>query len=87
MSDGSAMNNHHNDHAHLSRGGWLALFTLIGFLGVSIWYAVYSWNALGDVQFSTFGWFALVVGSFVTIAVGGGLMAALFYSNSHHLDR
>jgi hypothetical protein len=87
MSDGSAMNNHHNDHAHLSRGGWLALCTLLGFLAVSIWYAVYSWNALGDVHFSTFGWFALVVGSFVTIAVGGGLMAALFYSNSHHLDR
>ena len=83
----STMNNHHNDHAHLSRGGWLALFVLLGFLAVSIWYAVYSWNELGDVHFSMFGWFALVIGSFVTIAVGGGLMAALFYSSNHDLDR
>jgi hypothetical protein len=86
MRDGT-MNNHHNDHAHLSSGGWLALLVLLGFLAVSIWYAVYSWNELDEVHFSTFGWFALVVGSFVTIAVGGCLMAALFYSSNHDLDR
>ena len=86
MSDG-AMNDHRNDRAHLSPGGWLALLTLLGFLALSIWYAVYSWGALGDAHLSTFGWFALIVGSFVTIAVGGGLMSALFYSSNHHLDR
>ena len=66
------------DRAHLSRGGWLALVVLLGFLAVSIWYAVYSWGAIGETHMSTFGWVALVAGSLITVAVGGGLMALIF---------
>ena len=76
-----------NDHAHLSSGGWLALAVLLGFLGASVWYAVSGWNSLGASQMSTFGWFALFVGSLITIAVGGGLMALLFYSSRNNYDR
>ena len=86
--NGSYMSNSDNDnHAHLSRGGWLAFVVLLGFLGVSIWYAVYSWSSLQGVQMSAFGWFALIAGSVLTIAVGGGLMALLFYSSRHDYDR
>lgn len=82
------MTNSDNDnHAHLSRAGWLAFIVLLAFLGVSIWYAVYSWGSLEGVQMSAFGWFALVAGSLLTIAVGGGLMALLFYSSRHNYDR
>jgi len=82
------MSNSDNDnHAHLSRAGWLALVVLLGFLGVSIWYAVYTWGALEGVHMSTFGWFALIAGSLLTIAVGGGLMALMFYSSRHDYDR
>jgi hypothetical protein len=48
---------------------------------------VAGWRALGDVEMSTFGWIALVAGSFVTIAVGAGLMALVFYSSRHNMDR
>ncbi|HJW39908.1 MAG TPA: hypothetical protein VJ476_01625 [Rhizomicrobium sp.] len=82
------MNQHDNgDHAHLSRAGWLALAVLLGFLGVSVWYAITGWDSLGGVQMSAFGWFALVAGSVLTIGVGGGLMALLFYSSRNDYDR
>ena len=76
-----------NDHAHLSRGGWLALIVLLGFLAVSICFAVYSWDAIGPAHMSPFGWFALIAGSLITIGVGGGLMALVFYSSRNDYDR
>lgn len=79
--------NNDDNHAHLSRAGWLALVVLLGFLAVSIWYAVTTWGSLGTVHMSVFGWFALFAGSFITIAVGGGLMALMFYSSRHDYDR
>ncbi len=54
----------------------------------SIWYAVSAWGALGDAShMSTFGWFALIAGSLITVAVGGGLMALVFYSSRNDYDR
>ena len=76
-----------DNHAHLSGGGWLALTVLLGFLAASIWISVQAWNSFGDVHMSVFGWVALIGGSLLTIAVGGGLMALLFYSSRHHYDR
>jgi len=74
-------------HAPLSSAGWLAIGVLIGFLAVSVWYAIYTWGAIGDTQMSTFGWIALIAGSAVTICVGGGLMVLIFYSNRNNFDR
>lgn len=71
----------------LSAAGWIALAVLAGFLAASIWYAVVAWTSLVDVQMSWFGWFALIFGSLLTVTVGGGLMALLFYSNRHGFDR
>lgn len=81
------MKDDESNHARLSTGGWLAMVLLLVFLAVSIWYAVYAWGALGDIQMSTFGWIALIAGSVLTIAVGGGLMALLFYSSRNDYDR
>ncbi len=82
------MTQHDNDdHAHLTAGGWLALAVLLAFLAVSLWYAIYAWGAIGDAHLSSFGWFALIAGSLITVGIGGGLMALLFYSNDHDLDR
>lgn len=75
------------DHAHLSGAGWLALVVLLGFLAAAIWYAITAWGSLAGVHISTFGWFALVAGSLLTIGVGGGLMALLFYSSRNDYDR
>lgn len=76
-----------SEQPHLSGGGWLALGVLLAFLGVSVWYAIYAWGSLGDTQMSTFGWFALIAGSLISIAVGGGLMALIFYSSRNNYDR
>ncbi len=81
------MSNDDHDHAHLSGGGWLALAVLLGFLAASIWFAVHVWGGIGIVHMSAFGWFALIAGSLITIAVGGGLMALIFYSSRNDYDR
>ena len=81
------MPNEDDDHARLSGAGWTALIVLLGFLVASIWYAVYAWGAIGLAHMSPFGWFALVAGSVLTITVGGGLMALLFYSSRNGYDR
>jgi hypothetical protein len=71
----------------LSTGGWLAIVVLAGLLVWSLWYAAHAWSALGDTQISTAGWIFLALGATVTLAVGGGLMALLFYSSRKNFDR
>ena len=71
----------------LSAAGWIALCVLIGLLAIGIWYGVAGWRALGDVEISAFGWIALIMGSLITVAVGAGLMALVFYSSRHDMDR
>ena len=71
----------------LSRGGWIAIVVLAGFLGWAIWYAVRTWGALAGVGISPFGWVMLGFGVVVTLVVGGGLMALLFYSSRKNYDQ
>ena len=73
--------------SRLSASGWFALCVLVGFLAVGIWYGIAGWNALGDVEISGFGWVALIAGSLITIGVGAALMALVFYSSRHDMDR
>jgi hypothetical protein len=71
----------------LSTAGWLALVVLACFFFVSLWYAVKVWTSLAGVHMSGSGWFFLVLGVVVTIALGAGLMALVFYSSRHDFDR
>jgi hypothetical protein len=71
----------------LSVAGWITLGVLLGFFFVSLWYAVKVWNAMAGVHMSGFGWTFLVLGIVVTIALGAGLMALVFYSSRHDMDR
>ena len=71
----------------LSAAGWIALVILLGLLLVSLWYAVQVWTAMSGVQMSGWGWLFLVLGVVVTIALGAGLMALVFYSSRHDMDR
>ena len=71
----------------LSPAGWFALLVLVTFLLVSFWYAMKVWTSMAGVQMSGFGWFFLVLGVVVTIALGAGLMALVFYSSRHDMDR
>ena len=71
----------------LSRGGWFAIIVLAVFLGWAIWYAAHTWGALAGVGISAAGWVMLGLGVVLTLVVGGGLMALLFYSSRKNYDR
>ena len=71
----------------LSPAGWFALVVLFAFLFASLWYAVKVWSAMAGVQMSGWGWLFLVLGIVVTIGLGAGLMALVFYSSRHDMDR
>ena len=61
----------------------VALFAL---LALSVWFAAYAWTHLGGDPVPTYGYVALAGGAVISLAVGGGLMALVFYSNRHGYD-
>jgi len=73
--------------APLSTAGWITLAILAGFFFVSLWYAVKVWTAMEGVHMSGFGWTFLVMGIVVTIGLGAGLMALVFYSSRNNMDQ
>jgi hypothetical protein len=76
-----------NGKPPLSAAGWIALAILLGFFCASLWYAVKVWSAMSGVVMSGFGWTFLGLGIVVTIGLGAGLMALVFYSSRHDMDR
>jgi hypothetical protein len=80
-------NNSENRGSRLGPAGWITLAVLLAFLAVSIWYAARVWNAMSGVHMSGFGWTFLVLGVVVTFGLGAGLMALVFYSARHDMDR
>jgi hypothetical protein len=71
----------------LGRAGWIAVAVLACLLAAAAWYAIDAWLSLSDVPMSPLGWLFLTLGAVVTLAVGAGLMALVFYSSRHNLDR
>jgi TRAP-type C4-dicarboxylate transport system permease small subunit len=70
----------------LGWGGWAAIVAMGVLLGASIWFAFYGWN-LTDAVIDTPGIIALVMGVVLSMLLGGGLMALVFYSNRKGYDR
>ncbi len=64
----------------------LLIVTLGGLLLLTIAGAVWLSLAIGDVRMSTMGVVALIGGAVMALAVGGGLMALVFYSARHGYD-
>ena len=60
-----------------------ALFAL---LALSVWFAAYSWTHLGGDPVPTYGYVAIAGGVVLSLVVGGGLMALVFYSSRHGYD-
>lgn len=60
--------------------------TLIALLGVALWFAVDTWTAIEGPPMPAAGWVALAGGVIVSLIVGCGLMALLFYSHRHGYD-
>jgi hypothetical protein len=71
----------------LGPAGWFAIIVLFGFLAWAAWIFLRTWTSLHGVAMSPLGWLFMGLGIVVTLAVGGGLMALLFYSSRHDYDR
>jgi cation transporter-like permease len=62
----------------------VALFTL---LALSVWFAAYGWTHLGGGEpVPSYGYVAIAGGVVVSLVVGVGLMALVFYSSRHGYD-
>ena len=73
--------------AGLTPFGAVAILVMLGVLGWALWYAIGAWTAMRGVAISPLGWVFMALGVIVTFLVGAGLMALVFYSSRHDMDR
>lgn len=71
---------------NLGPGGWIILLVLLGFLVGALAYAIHGWNRVEAVGIPVTGWIFLGAGVVLTLLVGGGLMALMFYSSRKGRD-
>ena len=64
---------------------YLAIASLLGLLGFSLWAAYEMWNTV-VVDMPAWGWMVIIVGGGLSLLVGFGLMALMFYSSRHGYD-
>ena len=64
----------------------LAVAILVAFLIATLVISIFMWSDLGDVEISFHGMLALALGVIVTLGLGIGLMALVFYSNRRGYD-
>jgi hypothetical protein len=53
------------------------ILPLLAIPGVTIWWAIYAWNAV-DVEMSVHGYIAMILGIVFSLVIGCGLMALMF---------
>jgi len=64
----------------------LGLIGLFGLLALAIWFAASSFIHIGGDEIPFYGYVAIAGGVLVSLLVGGGLMALVFYSSRHGYD-
>jgi hypothetical protein len=70
----------------LGPGGWLLIGVLLAMLAAAIVYAVQIWTSVNTTM-SGWGWLFMILGILVSVGLGAGLMALVFYSSRHDYDR
>jgi len=70
----------------MKAGHWIVLAVLLGMLSATIWIGYDVWETTTDVPISENGYIAMGVGAALSLLVGCGLMALLFYSSRHGYD-
>lgn len=63
----------------------LLIGVLALFLASSIWFAAQSFTRI-ETTMSGHGWFALILGVVISLALGAGLMALVFFSSRRGYD-
>jgi hypothetical protein len=64
----------------------LLIGALGGILTVAVALVVSTWSGAGGAEISGHGYAAMAIGVLFTVALGGGLMALVFYSHRHGYD-
>jgi hypothetical protein len=64
----------------------LGLVALFGLLGLALWFAGSTFVQMSGDPIPLYGYVAIAGGVLVSLLVGGGLMALVFYSNRHGYD-
>ena len=64
----------------------LLILSLFGLLAASVWFAGAAWEHLGGEPIPAYGYVAIAGGVLISLLVGGGLMALVFYSHRHGYD-
>jgi hypothetical protein len=64
----------------------ILVISLFALLVLSVWFAAYAWTHLGGDPVPGYGYVAMAGGVMVSLLVGGGLMALVFYSSRHGYD-
>jgi hypothetical protein len=59
---------------------------LIAILAASLWYAASAWLSVDGPPMPAAGYVAMILGIVISLVVGCGLMALLFYSSRHGYD-
>jgi hypothetical protein len=66
-------------------GRTLLIASLLGLLALSFWFAYDQWASV-SVEIPWWGWLAILAGGGLSLVVGVGLMALVFYSHRHGYD-
>jgi len=67
-------------------GKWLVIASLLGLLALALWVAYQEWQLVADVSLPGWAWALMGLGVLLTILVGAGLMALMFYSSRMGYD-
>lgn len=59
---------------------------LLVLLAAVLWFAIGAWTSIDAPPMPTVGWVALAGGVILSLIVGFGLMALVFYSHRHGYD-
>ncbi|GGE45198.1 hypothetical protein GCM10011367_19970 [Marinicauda pacifica] len=63
----------------------LLIVVLMSILIASVWFAIQSFTQI-DATMSVHGWIALILGVILSLLIGGGLMALVFFSSRRGYD-
>ena len=72
--------------AYISAMRALLFLALFGLLALAVWFAASTFSHIGGDAIPLYGYVAIAGGVLVSLLVGGGLMALVFYSNRHGYD-
>jgi hypothetical protein len=64
----------------------LIIVALFALLVAAVWFAGAAWERLGGDPIPVYGYVAIAGGALLSLLVGGGLMALVFYSSRHGYD-